>query len=40
MIERTADHCGKDKPSNFLKHALISNYPTADLKDLEVTDKN
>ena len=36
-IERTADHCGKDKQSHLLEHALISNRP--DLKDLKVIDK-
>ena len=26
LIERAADHCGKDKQSHLLKHALISNH--------------
>ena len=40
IIERTADHCGKDKQSHLLKHALISNHTVADLKDLKFIDKN
>ena len=36
-IKRTADHCGKDKQSHLLKHALISNNTVVDLK---VIDKN
>ena len=39
-IERTADHCRKDKQSHLLKHALISNHPAVDLKDFEVIDKS
>ena len=40
IIERTADHCGKDKQSHLLKHALISSHPVVDLKDLKVIGKN
>ena len=40
IIERAADHCGKDKQSDLLKHALISNDPIAHLKDLKIIDKN
>ena len=40
IIKRTADHCGKDKQLDLLKHALISNHPVVDLKDLKVIDKN
>ena len=40
MIERAADHCGKDKLSHLLKHVLISNYLVVDLKDLKISDKN
>ena len=40
IIERAADHCGKDKQSHLLKHALISNYPVVDLKHLTSIDKN
>ena len=40
IIQRTADHCRKDKQSHLLKHALISSHPVVDLKDLKVTDKN
>ena len=40
IIERAADHCRKDKQSHLLKHALISNHPVVDLKDLKIIDKN
>ena len=40
IIERIADLCGKDKQSDLLKHALISNHPDVDLKDRKVIDKN
>ena len=40
IIERTADHCGKDKQSHLLQHAVISNHPVVDLKDLKVTENN
>ena len=40
IIERTADHNRKDKQSLLLKHALISNHPVVDSKDLKVIDKN
>ena len=40
IIERAANHCEKDKQSHLLKHALISNHPVVDLKDLKVIDKN
>ena len=40
IIERTADHCRKDKQSHLDKHALISNHLVADLKDLKAIDKN
>ena len=40
MIERAADHCGKDKQPHLLKYALISNQPVVDLKDLKIIDKN
>ena len=40
IIKRTADHSGKDKQLDLLKHALISNHPVVDLKDLKVIDKN
>ena len=39
-IEWTADHCGKDKQSHLLKHALISSHPIVDLKYTKVIDKN
>ena len=40
IIERAADHSGKDKQSHLLKHALTSNHPVLDLKDLTIIDKN
>ena len=40
IIEKTADHCGKDKKSQLLKYALIINYPVVDLKDLKIINKN
>ena len=40
IIERAADHCGKDKQSHLLKHALISNHPVVDVKDLTSINKN
>ena len=33
-IESRANHCGKDKQSHLLKHAVISNHPVVDLKHL------
>ena len=39
-MERTAGHCRKDKQSHLDKHALISNHPVVDLKDLKIVDKN
>ena len=40
IIERTTDHCRRDKQSHLLKHALINNHPVVDLNDLKVIDKN
>ena len=40
LMERAADHCGKDKQSHLLKRALISNHPVVDFKDLKIIDKN
>ena len=34
IIERSADHCGKDKQSHLLRHALNSNHKTVNLQDL------
>ena len=34
IIERAADNCRNVKQSHLLKHALISNHPVVDLKDL------
>ena len=36
MIERAADHCGKDRQSHLLKYAIFSNHPVVDLKDLKI----
>ena len=38
-IQRTADHCGKDKQSHVLKHALMNHCPVVDLIDLKVINK-
>ena len=40
MIERAAGHCGKDRQSDLLKHAIFSNHPVVDLKDLKIIVKN
>ena len=40
IIKRVADHFEKVKKSDLLNHALISNHPIADLKDLKIIDKN
>ena len=40
ITERAAGRCGKNKQSLLLKHALISNRPFVDLKDLKIIDKN
>ena len=40
IIERTADHFGKENKSHLLKHAVISNHPVVDLKDLKVIENN
>ena len=40
IIERAADHCGKDKQSHLLKHALISSHSVVDHKDFKIIDKN
>ena len=40
IIERAADNCRNIKQSHLLKHALISNHPVVDLKDLKIIDKN
>ena len=36
IIERSADHCGKDKQSHLLRHALNNNHKTVDLKDFKI----
>ena len=39
IIERTADHCRKDKQSHLLKYAIIKNHLVVDLQDLKVIGK-
>ena len=36
ITERSADHCGKDKQSHLLRHALNNNHKTVDLKDFKI----
>ena len=36
IIERSADHSGKDKQSHLLRHALNNNCKTVDLKDFKI----
>ena len=38
VIERSADHCGKDKQSHQLRYALNNNHKTVDLKDFKIID--
>ena len=40
IIERSADHCGKDKQPHLLRHALNSNHKTVDLKDFKIIDSS
>ena len=40
IIERSADHCGKDKQSHLLSHALNNNDKTEDLKDFKIIDSS
>ena len=35
IIERSADHCGKDKQSHLLRHTLNNNHKTVDLKIID-----
>ena len=37
-IERSADHCSKDKQSHLLTHVLNSNYKAVDLKGFKIID--
>ena len=39
IIERTADHCRKDKQSHLLKYAIIKNHLVVDLHDRKVINK-
>ena len=38
--DRIAYHCGKNRQSHLLRHALISNHIVVALKDLKVIEKN
>ena len=38
IIERSVDHCGKEKQSHLLRHALNNNHKTVDLKDFKIID--
>ena len=40
IIERSAEHCGKDKQSHLLRHALNNNHKTIDLKNFKITDSS
>ena len=40
ITERSADHCGKDKQSHLLRHALNNNDKTVDLKDFKIIDSS
>ena len=40
IIERSADHCGKDKQSHLLTHALSNKDKTVDLKDFKIIDSS
>ena len=40
IIERSAYHCGKDKQSHLLRHALNNNHKTVDLKDFKIIDSS
>ena len=40
IIERSAEHCGKDKQSHLLRHVLNNNHKTIDLKDFKITDSS
>ena len=38
IIERSADHCDKDKQLHLLRHALNNNHKTVALKDFNIID--
>ena len=40
IIERSADHCDKDKQSHLLRHLLNNNHKTVDLKDFKIIDSS
>ena len=40
IIERSADHCGIDKQSHLLRHALNNNRKTVDPKDFKMIDSS
>ena len=35
IIERSADHCSKDKHSHLLRHLFNNNHKKVDLKDFK-----
>ena len=35
IIERSADHCSKDKQSHLLRHLFNNNHKKVDLKDFK-----
>ena len=40
IIERDADHAGKDKQSHLLKHALLRNHRCVHLSNMKITDSS
>ena len=40
IIEISAGHCGRDKQSHLLRHALNNNHKTLDLKNVKIIDSS
>ena len=40
IIERSADHCGKDKQSHPFRHAVNNNNKTVDLNNFKIIDSS
>ena len=38
ILERSADHCSKDKELHLLRYALANNHKAVDLKDFKIND--
>ena len=38
ILERSANHWGKDKESHLLRYALTNNHKAAELKDFKIND--